>query len=178
MGGSVGTALAARALSTDSTLALLSEGYAFVPRRRERYGSDVFETRLMLTKAVCVTGEEAAEVFYEPGRFTRKGALPQTILRLLQDRGSVQVMDGEAHRHRKWMFMSLMTPAGIAGLADAIDEEWRARMGGREGARLLFPGEVLLRRLPPEEPAPDRLEGLHGRQDKRFKPGQQQEDPG
>jgi hypothetical protein len=33
-------------------------------------------------------GPRAAEIFYEPGRFTRKGALPQTTLRLLQDRGS------------------------------------------------------------------------------------------
>lgn len=56
MTGSVGAILAARALKTDSTLALLSEGYAFVPRRCERYGSDVFETRLMLTRAVCMMG--------------------------------------------------------------------------------------------------------------------------
>lgn len=45
----------------------------------------------MFTKATCIMGEEADEVFYEPGRFTRKGALPQTTLRLLQDKGSVQL---------------------------------------------------------------------------------------
>jgi fatty-acid peroxygenase len=37
----------------------------------------------MLTKAICIIDLEAAEVFYEPGRFTRKAALPQTTLRLL-----------------------------------------------------------------------------------------------
>ncbi len=131
--GSVGVALAARALSTDSTLALLNEGYEFIPNRCRRHRSDVYETRLMLTKAVCMMGEEAAEVFYEPGRFTRKGALPQTTLRLLQDKGSAQVMDGEAHRWRKRMFMSLMTPEGIRRLADAVDDRWRARIGEWKG---------------------------------------------
>ncbi len=61
-------------LSTDRTLALLSDGYAFIPRRCQHYRPNIFETRLMLTKAVCMMGQEAAEVFYEPGRFTRKGA--------------------------------------------------------------------------------------------------------
>jgi fatty-acid peroxygenase len=131
--GSAGVALATRVLSTDSTLALLSEGYAFIPTRCRRYGTDVFETRLMLTKAVCMLGEEAAEVFYEPSRFTRKGALPQTTLRLLQDKGSAQVMDDEAHRWRKQMFMSLMTPTGIQRLTDVMADQWRARIRKWEG---------------------------------------------
>ncbi len=139
LAGSVGAALAVRALSTDETLALLREGYAFVPNRCERHRSDVFETRLMLTRVVCMTGEEAAEVFYEPGCFTRKGALPQTTLRLLQDRGSAQVMDGEAHRHRKRMFMSLMTPEGIRRLTDEMAVHWRAQAERWESM-----GEVVL----------------------------------
>lgn len=147
LSGSFGAALVGRALGEDSTLALLSEGYAFIPTRCRRYGADVFETRLMLTKAVCMMGEEAAEVFYEPGRFTRKGALPQTTLRLLQDKGSVQLRDGEDHRRRKRMFMSLMTPEGIRGLADAMANHWRARIGEWEGAgevELLHEAEEIL----------------------------------
>ena len=65
--------LALRLLAKDSTLALLLEGYEFISKRCRRYRSDVFETRLMLTKVVCMMGKEAAEVFYHPGRFTRKG---------------------------------------------------------------------------------------------------------
>lgn len=65
-------------------------------------------------------GEEATRAFYEPGRFTRRGALPPTALMLLQDRGSVALLDGEAHRQRKAMFMSLMSPAAIARLADVM----------------------------------------------------------
>ncbi len=110
----------------DSTLTLLREGYAFIPNRCRRYDSDAFEVRLMLRRVVCMTGEEASRVFYEPGRFTRKGAMPPTTVRLLQDLGSVQVLDGEAHRHRKLMFMSLMGPGSIARLANLMADSWRA----------------------------------------------------
>src|SRR5215203_5823050 len=51
--------------SLDSTPTLLAEGYEFVGNRCRRYGSDLFETRLMLRRAVCATGAEAARVFYE-----------------------------------------------------------------------------------------------------------------
>jgi fatty-acid peroxygenase len=114
--------------SPDSTLALLSEGYRFISNRCRRLRSDAFETRLMLRRAVCISGEEAARVFYEPGRFTRQGALPLTVLLLLQDRGSVATLDGEAHRRRKAMFMSLMTPASIGRLVAEAEVIWRARI--------------------------------------------------
>jgi fatty-acid peroxygenase len=112
--------------SPDSTLALLADGYTFISKRCRRYQSDSFETRLMLEKAICMMGEEAARIFYHPERFTRRGAMPKTALLLLQDKGSVQLLDGEAHRRRKQMFMSLMTPASIQRLVDAAAEQWHA----------------------------------------------------
>src|SRR3546814_14285870 len=42
----------------DSTSALLSEGYRFIPERCRRLRSDVFEARLMLRRVVCMSGEE------------------------------------------------------------------------------------------------------------------------
>jgi cytochrome P450 len=110
----------------DSSHAPLSEGYPFISNRCRRLGSDVFETRLMLRRAICVMGEEAARMFYHPGRFTRRGAMPPTALLLLQDRGSVSVLDGGAHRRRKAMFMSLMTPAALERLADGLADQWHA----------------------------------------------------
>ncbi|HJQ28028.1 MAG TPA: cytochrome P450 [Rubrobacter sp.] len=129
LASSVGAALIGRILAKDRTLALLSEGYAFIPERCRRHETDVFETRIMLTKAICMMGEEAVRVFYEPERFTRVGALPQTTLRLLQDKGSVALLDGEAHRRRKEMFLSLADPGGSERTADAMEGQWRARIG-------------------------------------------------
>ncbi len=111
----------------DHTLALLKEGYRFIGNRCEHYRTDIFATRLMMRRAICVTGEGAARMFYEPGRFTRQGALPVTALGLLQDFGSVATLNGEAHRSRKRMFMSLMTPASMQRLYDIAAERWRAR---------------------------------------------------
>ncbi|WP_207482013.1 cytochrome P450 [Arenibaculum pallidiluteum] len=114
--------------SFDASLAMLMDGYRFIGRRCRRYATDIFETRLMLRRAVCIMGGEAARVFYERDRFTRRGALPVTTLKLLQDRGSVQTLDGAAHRRRKEMFLSLMAPDAVERLAMLMAREWRARI--------------------------------------------------
>lgn len=118
----------------DSTAALLREGYVFVSRRCERLGTDAFRTRLMLRKAVCMMGAEAAEVFYHPDRFTRRGAMPKTALKLLQDKGSVQLLDGEAHRCRKRMFMGMMGPESVRALVAETRNQWQARISAWEKA--------------------------------------------
>ncbi len=115
--------------SFDSTPRLLSEGYEFISNRCRLYRSDIFETRLMLRKATCTMGEDAARMFYYPDRFTRKRAMPPTALMSLQDKGSVQTLSGEAHRWRKQMFMSLMSPLRVRQLVDATADRWRAWIG-------------------------------------------------
>ena len=112
----------------DQTAALFREGYTFGAHRFLKSGSDVFETRLMLRPAVIAYGEEAARLLYEPHRMTRRRALPVTALTLLQDFGSVELLDEQPHRHRKSMFMSLMTPAALGELADLVEHEWQARI--------------------------------------------------
>lgn len=109
----------------ESTLALLREGYHFIPNRVKKHDSDIFSTRLMFKNAICIHGEDAAELFYQPGHFTREGAMPPTTLRLLQDKGSVQSLEGKDHRHRKAMFMRMMTPERIDQMRGITDRAWR-----------------------------------------------------
>ena len=73
-------------------------------------------------------GRFRAEFFYGGDRFTRKGAMPPTAMRLLQDKGTSQQLDGLAHRHRKLMFMEQMTPTCIQELVDAMVDQWRSRI--------------------------------------------------
>jgi fatty-acid peroxygenase len=124
----------------DGTLALLREGYEFVARRCDRHGSDLFETRLMLRRVVCLRGAEAARLFYEGDRLTRRGAIPLPTLLLLQDAGSVQTLDDDAHRWRKRLFMSVLTPEAVGRLAGRLADEWRARLPawGRMGEVVLL----------------------------------------
>lgn len=112
----------------DSTFALLTEGYGFIPTRCARFQTDVFETRIMLRKVICAFGEDAATMFYQPDRFTRQRAMPPTALMLLQDFGSAQLLDGEAHRRRKRMFMSLMSADHIRQLMESLEGHWLSRI--------------------------------------------------
>lgn len=109
----------------DSTLAFKRHGYAFIGRRCEHFGSDIFATRLLGKRHYCVRGADAARMFYEPGRFTRQGALPAFALKLLQDKGSVATLDADAHLRRKRMFMTLMTAERLNAIAQLAEEGLR-----------------------------------------------------
>lgn len=74
----------------DSTLAVVREGYRFIANRCRALRSDMFETRLLLQRATCISGEEAARIFYGSENFTRVGAIPATQAKLLQDYGSAK----------------------------------------------------------------------------------------
>lgn len=114
----------------DSTFRLLREGYLFISRGCDRAETDVFRTRLMLRSVICMRGEAAARLFYGDEDLTRVGAMPQTVLRLLQDKGSVQQLDGALHRARKAMFIRLLMQdeAGIARLIAIFRECWLAHL--------------------------------------------------
>lgn len=109
----------------DSTLALAKSGSLFISQRCNEYGTNIFETRLMLKKVVCLKGEEAAALFYDTNLFKRQGAAPARVQKTLFGQGGVQGLDGQRHRHRKQMFMNLMTPERINALVNEFTSVWR-----------------------------------------------------
>ncbi|MFC7393554.1 cytochrome P450 [Scopulibacillus cellulosilyticus] len=115
--------------SLDNTIAVLCEGYRFIQNRCQRFQSDIFRTRLLGQKVICMSGEEAAKVFYDNERFQRKGAAPKRVQKTLFGENGVQTMDGAAHKHRKLLFMSLMTPERLKVLSDLTREQWQASIG-------------------------------------------------
>lgn len=110
--------------SADSTIALLRDPYRFVSRRSAELGEAVFETRLLLRRTTCMTGAEAAGVFYDPARFQRAGAAPPPLQKTLFGQGGVQGLDGEHHRQRKAMFLQINHPDRVEALADVVTREW------------------------------------------------------
>ena len=112
----------------DESLQLLHEGYGFISNRCQALHSDVFQTRLLGRRTVCLKGEPAARLFYDEALFTRKEAAPLLLQATLLGRGGVQGLDGEAHRARKRMFMSLMTKPGVESLVAQVGREWDLRM--------------------------------------------------
>lgn len=120
--------------SLDSTFALMREGYLFIKNRVERYQSDVFRTRLLLTDMICISGEEAARLFYDRALFQRHGAVLKRVQDTLMGVDAIQTMDGEAHLHRKQLFMSLMSPPRQQRLTQLCQEEWQSSLGRWQGA--------------------------------------------
>jgi fatty-acid peroxygenase len=116
--------------SFDGTLALAGDPYRFVRERCRRYRSDLFETRLLLRRTICMSGPEAARLFYDQERFIRRGAMPGWVRKTLLGQGGVQGLDDEEHRHRKRMFMSLMTPERIARLGELTADCLRRQARG------------------------------------------------
>lgn len=133
-----------RAPGWDSSLAFLRRGYAFIGLTCDALGRDVFATRLMLRPVICMRGPEAMAAFYAPGRFTRRGAVPAATVSLLQDFGSVQMLDGEAHRRRKRMFLSLMQGERLAAARLIFAEEWKAVLAPGGEVSLLDAAHLIL----------------------------------
>ncbi|MBM7552071.1 cytochrome P450 [Thalassobacillus pellis] len=120
--------------SIDNSIALLKEGYRFIPNRCRQYGTDIFQTRLLGEKVLCMSGEKAAEIFYDKEKFHRKGAAPKRIQKTLFGENAIQSMDGNSHEHRKLLFMSLMTPDKLERLSQITNVLWREKTRDWQGA--------------------------------------------
>src|SRR5947209_16663645 len=121
----------------DSTAGFLRDGYLFGGRRFARVRSDAFRTRIAGRPVIVARGLDAARFFAEGDRFTRVGALPPSALRLLQDVGSVQTLDGDAHRRRKALFLDVAADAASrALLVGAFREAWLEEVAARRSGRI------------------------------------------
>jgi fatty-acid peroxygenase len=132
----------------DQSLRFLTEGYAFGRRRFEEHGTDAFRTRLLGRTATMLRGTDAAEFFYGEGRFRRVGGMPRSAFHSLQDEGSVQTLEGPAHRGRKRIFLDLMTDEHRAALAhrtaEAWEEHWSRWVAASEPVSLIRAAERVL----------------------------------
>lgn len=122
----------------DHSVDFLREGYQYVANRRKSFQSNVFETRLLGEKAICLGGEEGAALFYDADKFVRQDAAPKRLLKTLFGESGVQTLDGEAHMHRKKMFMSLMFPQNVARLNRLVRREWERQLDQVENKIVLY----------------------------------------
>lgn len=113
----------------ESSLALLGEGYPFIRDRCQRLHSNVFQARLLMQNTICLSGEQAARLFYDERHFQRAQAMPRMLKKTLLGQGGVQGLDGEAHRHRKRMFLQLLDAAAVDELVGLTERSWRQAIG-------------------------------------------------
>jgi fatty-acid peroxygenase len=75
--------------------------------------------------AVALRGPEAVGFFYDERHIQRHTALPEPVVSTLFGHGAVHTRDGEAHRVRKAMFVSLLMDTGdVARLVDQVTASW------------------------------------------------------
>jgi len=113
----------------ESSLALLGEGYPFIRDRCQRLHSNVFQARLLMQNTICLSGEQAARLFYDERHFQRAQAMPRMLKKTPLGQGGVQGLDGEAHRHRKRMFLQLLDAAAVDELVGLTERSWRQAIG-------------------------------------------------
>ena len=107
----------------DNTINILKEGYLFIPNRMNLFNSNIFETHIMAQKAICITGKDAAKVFYNEDLFKRKGVTPKRIQKTLFGENAIQGKDGIAHIKRKSLFMNILTEEYEEKVARLVKEE-------------------------------------------------------
>jgi fatty-acid peroxygenase len=107
----------------DHTFNLLTEGYLFIQNRCRRFHTNIFETSLFMKPAICMKGEEAAQLFYDEMHFERKNAVPKRIQKTLLGENGVQTLDREAHHHRKALFLSFMTKEQLEHLVKLTEKQ-------------------------------------------------------
>ncbi len=110
----------------DNTLALMKEGYEFIGNRMDQYQTDLFITRVMGQKVICMSGEKAAKKFYDQQLFQRNGAAPKRVQKTLFGENAIQTMDSQAHIHRKNLFLSLVPVSEQKRLSGLVLEMLKA----------------------------------------------------
>lgn len=128
-----------RAPGFDQTLAFAGDPYRFITRTCATLGSEVFLARLFLSPTICLQGAEAADLFYRSAHLIRHGAAVRRIAKTLTGLHGVQGLDDAVHRHRKALFLAILTPARIHGLAKRVRDDWtRTTATWTAGKRVVF----------------------------------------
>ena len=109
----------------DASWAFLREGYSFIRTRCERYDSPVFQTRLLGRRTLCLSGLEAAELFYDAQRFVRTPtSTPAPLRNILLGTGGVQGLDGQPRARRKQLFLEVLNREQTQRLVKLYETRW------------------------------------------------------
>ncbi|MFJ9343073.1 cytochrome P450 [Streptomyces sp. NPDC101733] len=124
---------------SDSTVGLLTSGYAWLPNRMRVTSDIAFRTRLLGRPTIALRGPEAVGFFYDERHVLRTAALPDPVLDTLFGRGAVDAVAGGAHRVREELFFALLKDqTGIAAFGGHVTWRWREAVAGWERGRVVL----------------------------------------
>jgi cytochrome P450 len=97
------------------TLAFANNPFAFIHRRRARFG-DIFRTNVLGSPTVFIVGPKYVATWLDPAKIQREGAMPSNLSALFGGNPDiVPLLDGEAHAQRKRSLLAAFSPPAIAG---------------------------------------------------------------
>jgi fatty-acid peroxygenase len=109
----------------DDSVGLALNGYAWLPALWRRGGGVAVHTRVMGQRAVALRGPDAVRFFYDERHVRRRTAIPEPVQGTLFGHRAIQTLDGDEHRQRKAMFLSLLKdPNRVADLVDRVAVAW------------------------------------------------------
>ncbi len=114
------------------TLAFIKNGFGFISSRMAAHGP-VFRTRLFGKNAIVMAGPEASAWWADGTRFTRKGATPAFIMRLLGGE-TLLFIDAERHRARKQQVLAALSGEAIADYLPDMQSTLEEALGRIAGA--------------------------------------------
>lgn len=128
----------------DRTVNVARAGYRLSGWLRARTSSPVTLLHPLARRALVVRGQEGVDLFYDTERVTRQGAAPGPIVRTLYGEGAVHTLDGDAHRHRKQLFLAVVEPGLVTDLRDRVSRKWARELEGwvRRGTGTVLPAAV------------------------------------
>ena len=109
----------------DSTLFIPLEGYNFIWNRCRKLDSDVFATRVLGKKTICIHGPDAAALFYDESKLARAHALPRRVVTSLFGKHAIHTLDDAEHKARKAAFLSLMSEQSLERLMVEMSGSWK-----------------------------------------------------
>lgn len=104
------------------------EGYTYIQNRTISFNSDLFEADFLGTKVICISGEEAARLFYDNSKFYRHGVAPSRIEKTLIGEGAIHTLDDIEHAHRKSMFSAILNSSNVNTLLLNIQAAWQSKI--------------------------------------------------
>jgi cytochrome P450 len=110
------------------TLAFASNPFAFIHRRRERFG-DVFRTSILGRPTVFFSGPRHVAIWLDPAKIQREGAMPANLLALFGGHPDiVPLLDGPAHAQRKRILLAAFSPEAVTSYMPGLQRRIEARL--------------------------------------------------
>ncbi|MFF6887945.1 cytochrome P450 [Streptomyces sp. NPDC012421] len=123
----------------DSTIGVLTQGYAWLPDRLRTVDGEAYRTRLLGRPVIALHGPDAVRFFYDEEHVVRKAALPDPVLDTLFGQDAVHTLDGDAHRARKALFLALLgDERRVEELGDHLRRRWLEAVTARRGERIVL----------------------------------------